>query len=268
MSYFLGRSARPNPQHANPLRNVLTQRASRAMAVLTLAVATSVFAHPALAAGDPTAERIKANVQKMLGGRAEIKSVEKTPIAGLYEVNIGGQLVYADASGRYILNGELLDTRSGTNLTEQRLAEVNRIKWSDLPLSRAIKWSKGDGSRQVAVFSDPNCGYCKQIEQTFQQMDNITVYTFLYPVLSPDSTAKARQVWCAADRTKAWRDWMLSKVAPSGAGNCKTPLEENLALGHSLNVTGTPAVFFTDGTRIPGAADVATLERKLSTLKK
>ncbi|MBY4898265.1 DsbC family protein [Cupriavidus sp. AU9028] len=222
----------------------------------------------AVAAPDPAAERIKSSVQKMVGARAEVKSVEKTPIAGLYEVNIGGQLVYADASGRYILNGELVDTQGGVSLTEQRLAEINRIKWSDLPLSQAIKWTKGNGSRQIAVFSDPNCGYCKRIEQTFEQMDNITVYTFLYPVLSPDSEVKSRQVWCASDRTKAWRDWMLSKSTLSGNANCKTPLEKNVALGRSLNVTGTPAVFFTDGSRIPGAADAATLESKLASLKK
>src|SRR4029453_6042132 len=148
----------------------------------------------------------------------EVKSVSKTPVPGLFEANIGGQVVYTDASGRYILNGELIAPRTGTNLTEERLAEINRIKWSDLPLARAIKWTKGDGSRQVAVFSDPNCGYCKRIEQTFQQMDNITVYPFLYPVLSPDSEAKAKQVWCASDRTKAWRDWMLKQVALSGNG--------------------------------------------------
>lgn len=249
MLQFLGRRARPIVQAA-----LLTTLAALVPA--------------ALAAADPAADRVKAAVQKMLAGRGEVKSVQKTPVPGIYEVNIGTQLVYADATGRYILNGELLDTRTGTNLTEERLAEVNRINWADLPLSRAIKWTKGDGSRQMAVFSDPNCGYCKRIEQTFQQMDNITVYTFLYPVLSPDSETKARQVWCAADRTKAWRDWMLSKGTLTGAGNCKTPLEENLAFGHSLNITGTPAVFFTDGSRIPGAADAATLERKLASLKK
>jgi thiol:disulfide interchange protein DsbC len=246
----------------------LIRRRALMPAMVACGIVAAGLALHASAAGDPATERIKAAVQKMVGGRAEVKSVEKTPIAGLFEVNIGGQLVYTDASGRYILNGEMVDTRTGTNLTEERLSDLNRIKWSDLPLARAIKWSKGDGSRQMAVFSDPNCGYCKRIEQTFQQMDNITVYTFLYPVLSPDSEVKSKQVWCAADRTKAWRDWMLGKATPAGAGNCKTPLEENLALGQSLNITGTPAVFFTDGTRIPGAADVATLERKLATLKK
>jgi thiol:disulfide interchange protein DsbC len=246
----------------------LFRRRALMPAMFACGIVAAGLALHAWAAPDPTTDRIKASVQKMLGGRAEVKSVEKTPIAGLFEVNIGGQLVYTDASGRYILNGEMVDTRTGTNLTEERVADLNRIKWSDLPLARAIKWTKGDGSRQMAVFSDPNCGYCKRIEQTFQQMDNITVYTFLYPVLSPDSEVKSKQVWCAADRTKAWRDWMLGKGAPAGAGNCKTPLEENLALGQSLNITGTPAVFFTDGTRIPGAADVATLERKLASLKK
>lgn len=231
-------------------------------------LAAAGFALHAMAAGDPGTDRIKESMQKMLGGRAEVKSVSKTPVPGLFEVNIGGQVVYTDATGRYIINGEMVDSKTGINLTEERLADLNRIKWSDLPLARAIKWTKGDGSRQVAVFSDPNCGYCKRIEQTFQQMDNITVYTFLYPVLSPDSAVKAKQVWCATDRTKVWRDWMLSHVALTGNGSCKTPVDDNLALGQSLNITGTPAVFFMDGTRIPGAADAATLERKLASLKK
>ncbi|AOY92625.1 thiol:disulfide interchange protein [Cupriavidus sp. USMAA2-4] len=237
-------------------------------AAIASGLAAAGFALHAMAAGEPGTDRIKDTLQKALGGRAEVRSVGKTPVPGLFEVNIGGQVVYTDASGRYVLNGELVDTKTGANLTEERLAELNRIKWADLPLDRAIKWTKGNGSRQVAVFSDPNCGYCKRIEQTFQQMDNITVYTFLFPVLSPDSEAKARQVWCSADRTKAWRDWMLNKVALTGNGSCKTPVEDNLALGRSLNINGTPAVFFTDGTRIPGAADAATLERKLASLKK
>ena len=231
-------------------------------------LAAAGFAMHAMAAGEPGTDRIKESLQKMLGGRAEVKSVTKSPVPGLFEVNVGGQVVYTDATGRYVINGELIDTKTGTNLTEERMADINRIKWSDLPLARAIKWTKGDGSRQVAVFSDPNCGYCKRIEQTFQQMDNITVYTFLYPVLSPDSSTKAKQVWCSADRTKAWRDWMLNKVALTGNGSCKTPVDDNLALGQSLNITGTPAVFFMDGTRIPGAADAGTLERKLASIKK
>jgi len=246
------------------------RRSARVATFTALAggVAVAGYALHALAADEPGTDKIKASIQKMLGGRAEVKSVTKAPMPGLYEVNVGGQIVYADATGRYILNGELIDTKTNTNLTEERLAEINKIKWADLPLSRAIKWTKGDGSRTMAVFSDPNCGYCKKIEQTFQQMDNVTIYTFLYPVLSPDSTVKAKQVWCSTDRTKAWRDWMLNHTALTGNGSCNTPVDQNLALGQSLNINGTPAVFFTDGTRIPGAADVATLERKLASLKK
>ncbi|WP_420994374.1 DsbC family protein [Cupriavidus sp. 30B13] len=248
----------------------LRRRPALSATVATIAggLAAAGFALHAMAASEPGTDRIKESIQKMLGGRAEVKSVGKTPVPGLFEVNIGGQVVYTDATGRYVINGEMVDTKTGTNLTEERVADLNRIKWSDLPLARAIRWTKGDGSRQVAVFSDPNCGYCKRIEQTFQQMDNITVYTFLYPVLSPDSEVKAKQVWCASDRTKAWRDWMLNRVALTGNGSCKTPVDENLTLGQSLNITGTPAVFFMDGTRIPGAADAATLERKLASLKK
>ncbi|QET03531.1 DsbC family protein [Cupriavidus pauculus] len=246
------------------------RKSLRATAAVTLVggLAAAGYALHALAADEPSTASIKATIEKMVGGRAEVRSVTKTPVPGLYEVSLGSQVVYTDATGRYILNGELIDTKTSTNLTEERVAELNRIKWSDLPLSRAVKWSKGDGSRTIAVFSDPNCPYCKRIEQTFQQMDNITVYTFLYPVLSPDSTQKSKQIWCASDRSKAWRDWMLNHVAVTGKSDCKNPIDDNLKLGQSMNVTGTPAVFFTDGSRIPGAADVATLERKFASLKK
>jgi thiol:disulfide interchange protein DsbC len=132
-----------------------------AIAALASGAAAAGYALHALAADEPGTDKIKASIQKMLGG-AEVKSVTKAPVPGLYEVNVGGQLVYTDATARYIINGELIDTKTNTNLTEERLAELNKIKWSDLPLSRAIKWTKGDGSRTVAVFSDPNCGYCKR----------------------------------------------------------------------------------------------------------
>lgn len=219
-------------------------------------------------AAEPTPAQLSAALRKAFDQTLEVKSVSKTPVAGLYEVNLGTQIIYSDATGRYLLNGELLDVQAGSNLTEQRLSELNRVKWSDLPLKQAVKWVKGNGSRHVAVFSDPNCGYCKRLEQTFQEVDNITVHTFLFPMLSPDSTLKSRQVWCASDRAKAWRDWMVHRVSPSGPSNCSTPIDRNLALGRKLGVSGTPAIFFTDGTRIPGAVDAATLEQKLASIKK
>lgn len=219
-------------------------------------------------AADPTPAKVAESLRKAFGQEVEVKAVTKTPVPGLYEVNVGTQIIYSDATGRYLFNGELLDVQAGTNLTEERLADLNRVKWSDLPLKQAVKWVKGDGSRQIAVFSDPNCGYCKRLEQTFQEMDNITVHTFLFPILSPDSTLKSRQVWCASDRAKVWRDWMVSRVSPTGASSCSTPIDRNLALGKKLGVGGTPAIFFTDGTRVPGAADAATLERKFASIKK
>ncbi|WP_441619077.1 MULTISPECIES: DsbC family protein [unclassified Cupriavidus] len=228
------------------------------------AVTCAASAASANAPEDPDSNRIAAEMKKMLDGRAEVKGVAKTPIPGLFEVSIGGGLVYTDGSARYIINGVMVDAKSGANLTEERLADLNRIKWSDLPLADALKWTKGNGSRQMAVFSDPNCPYCRRLEQNLRQIDDVTVYTFLMPVLSDDSELKARQIWCAADRTKAWRDWMLGKVAPAGKANCKTPIADNLRLGRKLNVTGTPGVFFADGTRLAGAADVVTLERRLS----
>lgn len=227
-----------------------------------------MFTAGAAGAAESALDKVKTSVQKALGPNVEIKSVAKSPLAGLYEVNLGAQVVYTDATGRYVLNGDLLDTQTATNLTQERLAELNRIKWSDLPLDRAVKWVKGNGARKVAVFSDPNCPYCHKLEQMFSQVDNITVYTFLFPILSEDSNTKAKQIWCSADRAKAWRDWMTAKTAPGGAGNCDTPLEANLKLGHTLNVTGTPAVIFTDGSRAPGLIDAATLERKFASLKK
>jgi thiol:disulfide interchange protein DsbC len=243
--------------------------AAIASAVLVAAMGAG-YALTAGAAGgaEPALDKVKTSVQKALGPNVEIKSVAKSPLAGLYEVNLGSQVVYTDATGRYVLNGDLLDTQTATNLTQERLAELNRIKWSDLPLDRAVKWVKGNGARKIAVFSDPNCPYCHKLEQMFSQVDNITVYTFLFPILSEDSNVKSKQIWCSADRAKAWRDWMLSKTAPGGAGTCDTPLEDNLTLGRTLNVTGTPAVIFMDGSRAPGLIDAATLERKFASLKK
>lgn len=235
--------------------------------VFVVAGAFVLVAIDAVAAAQGDVDRISDTMKKTLAGRAEVKSVKSTPIQGLYEVSIGGGVVYTDASARYVINGAMVDTRTGANLTEERVNELNRINWSSLPLTNAIKSVKGAGGRQIAVFSDPNCPYCKQLERTLQQLDNVTVYTFLYPVLSPDSEAKAKQIWCSADKARAWQDWMLSKVVPTGKGACKTPIRGNLALGQELNVTGTPGVFFADGSRLSGAADVATLERKLAAVR-
>jgi thiol:disulfide interchange protein DsbC len=209
-----------------------------------------------------TEQKVKAEMQKQIGERAKVESVRPAPVAGLYEVAIGKDVVYTDASARYLIQGEIVDLKSGTNLTEQRINELNLIKWSDLPLADAIKTVKGDGSRQLAIFADPHCGYCKRLEKTLADLNNATVYTFLIPMLSADSHTSSKKIWCSADKSKAWSDWMHNAIAPTGKTDCTNPLERNIALGKKIGVTGTPAIFFTDGSRITGSVPLAQIEKK------
>ena len=156
------------------------------------------------------------------------------------------------------------------DLTKERIDEINKVKFSDLPFESALKQVKGDGKRVIAVFEDPNCGYCKRLRQTtLKEIDNVTIYTFMYNILSEDSFAKSKNIWCAPDKIKAWDDWMIAgKAAPAAPASCTaTPNDKVLALGQKLRITGTPAIFFTDGSRIPGAVDTKTLEAKLSSIK-
>ncbi|MEM5332285.1 DsbC family protein, partial [Paraburkholderia sp. JHI2823] len=169
------------------------------IAALVVAVATSALGCSAQA--DQTTDKIKSALQSRLGiDASDIKGITRAPLPGLYEINPGTQIVYSDANGDYVLNGELIDTKAHRNLTEARLNERNKGDFAKLPFENAVKVVKGDGKRKMAVFSDPNCTYCHQLENTLKSVDNVTVYTFLYPVLSPDSTAKAKQIWCSSDR--------------------------------------------------------------------
>ena len=224
-------------------------------------MSTSVFAQ------NTTEKKIKEDIQKQLGSRAKVDTVRATPIAGIYEISIGNDVVYTDTSARYLIQGEIVDLKTGVNLTEQRSNDLNRIRWADLPLNDAIKVVKGKGTRQLAVFVDPNCGFCKKLEKSFQQMDDVTIYNFLIPILSPDSLTKAQQIWCSADKATTWTNWMLNGQAPTGKTDCSTPLERNLALAKKWGVNGTPAIFFTDGSRIAGAVPLAQIEKKLKPSK-
>ncbi|WP_025917026.1 DsbC family protein [Herminiimonas sp. CN] len=211
---------------------------------------------------------VKKMIEPRLGPDAKVDSVTKTPYSGLYEVRVGSDILYTDEKAKYLFIGRIVDTKTYQDYTKARVDEVSRIKFADLPLASAMKVVKGNGKRVIAVFEDPNCGYCKRFDKTLQGIDNITVYTFLYNILSEDSVAKGRDIWCSADRSKAWDDWMLNgKVAPAAAASCTTPHEKVLELGKKLKVTGTPTIFFADGTRIPGAIDARGLEAKLATIK-
>jgi len=196
-----------------------------------------------------------------------VEGVTETPFPGLYEVQIGTDVVYTDASVSYVLQGTLIDAKRRIDLTEARLKVLSQVDFSSLPLDIAIKQVKGDGSRKMVVFEDPNCGYCKRLHQTLKDIDNITVYTILFPILTPDSSTKARDIWCASDPAAAWQAWMLDGRKPQAA-KCDAPLQQALELGRSLRVQGTPALFFPDGSRINGAMPREIIEEKLDSLSK
>ncbi|SDV50429.1 DsbC family protein [Chitinasiproducens palmae] len=231
--------------------------------LVSIASVLAILAAPA-ARADATTDALKAALQKRLGPEATIRGVERSAMPGVYEVNVGSQLIYSDAKGEHVLIGNMIDTASGENLTQTRFSQVNRIDVSKLPLNDAIKTVKGNGRRKLYVFSDPRCPYCHRLEETLKDMKDLTIYTFLYPVLGPESVDKAKSIWCAKDRTQAWRDWMLDKKDPGNATCDTTALTRNRALGESYGVTGTPTVVLADGSRLPGAVPAAELEKALA----
>ncbi len=213
---------------------------------------------------------VKKEIQARLGERASVVSVVRTPYAGLYEVRTANnEILYTDSKAQYLFVGQVIDTATFQDYTKARIDEISRIKFADLPFDSALKMVKGNGKRVIAIFEDPNCGYCKRFRHTLKDVDNITVYTFMYNILSPDSAEKSKNVWCSPNRQKAWDDWMLNGKEPAPApAKCLTnPNEKIFALGRQMRITGTPTIFFTDGSRIPGAVDREGLEAKLSSLK-
>jgi thiol:disulfide interchange protein DsbC len=165
----------------------------------------------------PSDDAIKQLVESKLGDNAKVDSVTKTSYMGLYEVNIGGNLLYTDPEVKYIFAGNIFDAQSHQNLTRARMDELNKVVFSDLPLDLALKEVKGDGSRVIAVFADPNCAHCKQFEKSLKDVNNITIYTFMYNILSQDSDAKARNIWCSANKNAAWNAWMVNGKVPPAA---------------------------------------------------
>jgi thiol:disulfide interchange protein DsbC len=216
----------------------------------------------------------EATIRKNLGERLPnfpaIDEVTKTPVPGLYEVRIGTDLLYTDETGNHVIQGQLIDTRNRVNLTEARIAKLTQIDFASLPLKDAILIKQGTGARKLVVFGDPNCGYCKRIERDLLTLKDVSIYTFLYPILGPDSNAKSRDIWCAKEPAKTWRSWMVDGVAPPKMmGKCDTAaIERNLALGSKHRVQGTPAVVFEDGSRAPGAIPADQLESRMAAAAK
>ena len=213
---------------------------------------------------------IRKNIAERLPNFPKIDEVSKTPVPGLYEVRVDAEIFYTDENGNYLIDGQMIETKSRTNLTEERIAKLTAIDFSKLPLKDAIVWKQGTGARKLAVFADPNCGYCKKFERELRGVKDVTVYTFLFPILGGDSPDKSRDIWCSKDNTKAWRDWMVDNTPPARSiGQCDTAaLARNVNLGRKHKVNGTPALVFEDGRRVPGALPPDQVEKHLAQASK
>ena len=236
------------------------------MRVLATLAAAAFSAFLAASAFAQDAEGVKATLKKKFP-EAPIDAVRKIPYGNLYEVQSSGELFYTDDKVTYLLLGSLVDAKSKENVTEARQRVINAVKFEELPLDSAVKIVRGNGTQKVAIFEDPNCGYCKRFERDLQSVSDITVYVFLYPILSPDSMTKSKAVWCAPDKGQAWLDIMLKNTGGSDDAKCATPIDKVLAFGKAKRIQGTPTIIFEDGERVPGAMTIAAFEKKLQSLK-
>ena len=223
--------------------------------LIGLALAPAAFADEAA---------IRKNIGERLPDFPKIDEVSKSPVAGLFELRVGSDILYTDEQGNYVIEGHLIDTKTRANLTEQRIAKLTAIDFKALPLKDAMVWKQGTGERKLVVFADPNCGYCKKFEKDLQAVKDVTVYTFLYPILGGDSPEKSKQIWCAKDNTKAWREWMLKGTAATDSPQCDTSaLQRNFALGQKHRIRGTPGLVFEDGRQQAGALNTEQIEKQL-----
>ncbi|WP_137937279.1 DsbC family protein [Chitinivorax sp. B] len=252
-------------------------RASASIAV-TLALAaclpnSTVAADKTVAEKGPIKPALAEEIKKKLAERvpnARIDSVNTTPIPGLYEVVVNKRnVVYVDRDAKYLLDGELVDLTTRKSLTESRVADLRKVDFASLPFDDAIKVVKGKGERKLAVFSDPDCPFCKRLETSLKDMDNVTIYTFLYPLaqLHPDAHRKSALVWCSADRAAAWTALMLENKVPEGEAKCDTPMTKIAALAEQFGISGTPGIVFPNGKLVPGAIPREQIEQELGAAK-
>jgi thiol:disulfide interchange protein DsbC len=230
---------------------------------LMLSVFSALFMPNAFAQGEES--MIRKSMKERMPQIAPIDEVRRTAMPGVFELRVDGtELYYTDAAGNFLIQGQLIDTRTQRNLTEERQQKITAIDFKNLPLKDAITIVRGKGERKLAVFEDPNCGYCKRFERELAKADNITIYMFLYPILGKDSADKSKFIWCAKDQAKAWQDWMLNDITPASA-NCDTAaIKRTVEFGQKMKITGTPTLVFKDGTRVPGAIELAQVEKLLN----
>ncbi len=211
---------------------------------------------------------IRKNLAIRLPNLPTIDEITKTPVSGLWEIRMGAEVIYSDEQGSFVIEGQIIDTQKRVNLTEERITKLTAIDFAKLPLKDAVVWKQGTGARKLVIFADPNCGYCKRFEQELNNVKNITVYTFLLPILGGDSPEKSKQIWCAKDKGKVWRNWMVDGTPPpTVAGQCDSAaLTRNVALGKKHAVNGTPTLVFANSERMAGIMSAADLEKKFSAL--
>jgi thiol:disulfide interchange protein DsbC len=222
----------------------------------------AVFTQQSAQAGEPEIRKsLKAKFPDM-----EVGAVSKTPYGGLYEVVVDGQVTYVTADGKFLVLGNIVDIESRKNLTSARNAKLSEVKWDSLPLNKAIKEVKGDGSRKLVVFSDADCPFCKKLEPELEKITNVTIYTFLNPIegLHPAAVPLSRQIWCEKDKLKAWKAYMLKGEKPTAKGDCDNTVDEVIKLGNKLRVNGTPTLIFENGQRVPGYIPAAKLDQLLT----
>ena len=251
---------------------LLTRLARPALPLIVAALAAGAVSAQTAPAGAPAAggagapsadvAAVRKTMQEKFPG-AEIRGVTRTSyLGGLYEIQFDDRIVYTDAKVSHVLVGAMFDVNSKQNLTEERLRKLNRVAWDNLPLELAIRKVKGKGERKLVVFSDADCPFCHKLEQEMAGLDNVTIYTFLFPIdqLHPEAAQKSRQIWCAPDRAKAWDEFFASGKLPDNKGECANPVAATQALGQKLRIQATPTMILADGSVLPGAVPLARLE--------
>lgn len=228
---------------------------TRLLLALSVSVATLAHADPA--------------VKKAFEARypdVKVENITKAAFGNLFEIYAGGDIIYTDDKVTFLIIGTMVDAKTRENITDARLRKLTAIKFSELPTEQAIKTVIGNGSRKLAVFSDPYCGYCKRFEPDILGLKDVTIYTFLYPIIRSESIPVSKKVWCSKDRVKAWQDLMIRNIDPTAGDTCKNPIDDVVSLGRRLRVTGTPTTFFEDGERVAGALTRDVIENKFAAI--
>ena len=227
----------------------------------------TLFLFPLLSSAHAGEKEIRQSLQSKFPEIGKLEHIVITPYSGLYEIVVDGQLLYTDAKGLYLFDGNVIEAKSRRNMSEERRQVLFAIDFDKLPLELAVKKVKGNGKRKLAQFTDPNCSFCKRLEKEFTKVTDVTIYSFLFPIF-PGSDEIVRNVLCSTNPVKAWDDWMLNGIAPAQA-SCDTPQTDQVkALGQKLRVNGTPNIIFANGLQTPGYLPAEELEKNLNQPKK